>query len=111
MINTNYIATIVKILEKPTQVIINKNIQVTKFRVQLPQLRNSRIVNLIFWGNLAQDIIKYYQINDYVLIEGYLSLNKKHRLNRIEKESKKIEITVLKIYPFLFNQNYFINKK
>jgi single-stranded DNA-binding protein len=49
-------------------------ISITEFRVQLPQIRNTRIVNVIFWGTLARDVAKYYKPNDYILIEGYLSL-------------------------------------
>jgi hypothetical protein len=112
MNNTNYVTSIVKILENPNKTIFNKNIIVLKIRAQLPQFRNTKIVNLIFWGNLANDIVKYYQRNDYILIEGYLSLNKKRRLTILEKDSKKIEITVSKVYPFLLSQNrQFIKKE
>ena len=50
MVNTNYIGSIVKILENPSQTIFNDTILCTKFRVQFPQFRNIRIVNLIFLG-------------------------------------------------------------
>ena len=111
MVNTNYIGSIVKILENPGQTVFNNTISVTKFRVQFPQLRNTRIVNLIFWGNLAHDVSKYYRINDYILVEGYLSLNNQGRLPTMNKNSKKVEITVLKVYPFLLSQNRQISKK
>jgi single-stranded DNA-binding protein len=74
MSDTNYIGGIVKILEVPKQKFLNNTIAVTEFRVQLPQVRNTTIVHLIFWGNLARDVATYYKINDYILIEGYLSL-------------------------------------
>jgi hypothetical protein len=99
--DTNYISGIVKILENPIQTIFDKNIPVTQFRVQLPQVRNNTIINLTFWGKLGQDIVNYYEINDYIIIEGYLSLRNKKILNN----SKKVEITVLKVYPFLLNYN------
>ena len=105
MIDTNYISSIVKVIESPSKVFFNNTILVTKFRAQLPQTKNSRIVHLIFWGNLADDVSNYYQINDYVMIEGYLSLNTKYFLNIDKKNSKKFEITVLKIYPFLLSSN------
>ena len=111
MINTNYVGSIVKILENPSQTVFNNTISVTKFRVQFPQFRNTRIVNLIFWGNLASDITKYYRINDYILIEGYLSLNNQGCFSVMNKNSKKVEITVLKIYPFLLSQNRRISQK
>ncbi len=107
MVNTNYIGSIVKILENPNPAVFNNTILFTKFRVQFPQFRNTRIVNLIFWGNLAHDVVKYYRINDYILIEGYLSVinTDQYPLLTVNKNSKKIEITVLKIYPFLLSQN------
>ena len=113
MVNTNYIGSIVKILENPSQTIFNDTILCTKFRVQFPQFRNIRIVNLIFWGSLASDVVKYYRINDYILIEGYLSIinNDQYPLITVNKNSKKIEITVLKIYPFLLSRKSQINQK
>lgn len=99
--DTNYISSIVKILETPTQTVFNKNIPITEFRVQLPQVRNNIIINLVFWGKLSQDIVNYYEINDYIIIEGYLSIRDKKMI----KNSKKVEITVLKVYPFLLNYN------
>jgi single-stranded DNA-binding protein len=106
MIDTNYISSIVKVLETPNSTFFNNTIPVTKFRVQLPQIKNTQIVNLIFWGNLAKNVANYYQINDYIMIEGYLSLNKNYLLNRIKRNSKKVEITVLKVYSFPTNSIY-----
>ena len=94
-----------KILEVPKQKIVNNNISVIKVRAQFPQFRNVRIINLIFWGNLTRDIINYYKVNDYVLIEGYLSLPDKQTSDMINQSLKKIEITVLKIYPFILSSN------
>jgi len=103
MSDTNSIGGVVKVLETPKQQIINNNILVTRFRVQFPQVRNNCIVHLKFWGNLARDVTTYYKINDYILIEGYLSLKDNQIDNSSIQMSKKIEITVLKIYPFLLS--------
>jgi len=103
--DTNYIGGIVKILEPPKQKILKNKILVTKFRAQIPQIRNSRIVTLSFWGNLARDVTTYYKVNDYLIIEGYLSIRNKKNL-----KSKKIEITVLKVYPFLLKYDRSISK-
>ena len=51
-------------------------------------------MDLLIWGNLGQDVIKYYKINDYLLIEGFISLRKKSLI--IISKSK---ISVTKIYP------------
>ena len=103
MSDTNYVSGIVRILENPKQKIINNNIIVTRFRVQFPQVRNNCIVQLTFWGNLASDVKTYYKINDYILIEGYLSLREQQTVKTKIQFSKKINITVLKIYPFLLS--------
>lgn len=108
MVDTSYISTIVKVLETPNQKSLNNNLSVTRFRAQLPQIRNTGIVNLIFWGNLAKTVANYYQANDYIMIEGYLSLNNRNLLNIVKTRSKKVEITVLKVYPF---SNRLINRK
>ena len=111
MSDTNYIGGVIKILESPKQKILKNNILVTKFRAQIPQLKNTRIVTLSFWGNLARDVVTYYKVNDYLIIEGYLSLrNKKKNLNRTILKSKKVEITVLKVYPFLLSSDRSISK-
>jgi len=108
MVDTNYITSVVKILETPNKKSLNNSITVTRFRAQLPQIRDTRIVNLTFWGNLAKTVGNYYQANDYIMIEGYLSLNNKKFLNTAKLSSKKVEITVLKVYPF---SNRLISKK
>ena len=97
--DTNYFSSIVKILEKPIQTVINDKIVMTQFRAQFPQVRNTQMINLVFWGNLARDVVNYYQINDYVMVEGYLSIYDKKN-NRVSKPKlKKAQIAVTKIYP------------
>ena len=94
--NTNYIVGIVKVLETPRQKIFRSNIDIsfTECRVQFPQFRGNKIINLVFWGKLASEVAGYYQANDYIIIEGYLSIVPKQAF-------KQIEITVLKVFPFV----------
>ena len=80
MNDTNYISGIIKILESPKQKILKNNILVTQFRAQIPQFRNTRMITLTFWGNLARDVATYYKVNDYLIIEGYLSLRDKKKI-------------------------------
>lgn len=103
MSDTNLVGGMVKILETPKQKIFDSDIPVTQFRVQFPQVRNTYVVHLTFWGNLARDVVSYYKINDYILIEGYISLRNKPISNGMVPKSKKVEITVLKIYPFILS--------
>ena len=98
MTDTNYIGSVVKILEKPVQTIRNGKILRTDFRVQLVQARNIQLAYLVFWGNLGQDIINNYQLNDYIMVEGYLSLPNKTNNKLAKRPLKKALITVLKAY-------------
>jgi hypothetical protein len=96
--DTNYVGSVVKILEKPVQTVINDKIVRTDFRVQLAQVRNIQVAHLIFWGNLARDIMNNYQVNDYIMVEGYLSLPNRTNNKLAKRQLKKVQITVLKIY-------------
>ena len=110
MSDTNVVGGIVKILEVPKQKMLSTSISVAKFRVQLPQFRNTAVVHLTFWGNLSSDIAHYYKVNDYILIEGYISVRNKQISGTKPSKSKKVEITVFKIYPFFLSENGFAGK-
>mgnify|MGYP000886934007 FL=1 len=72
----NYTSFLVKIVEKPNQIFVNKIIPLTEMTVQIPQVRitNKKTIDLSIWGKLGYDITQYYHINDYVIVEGYLSI-------------------------------------
>ena len=102
--DTNYFSGTVKILEKPLQSFNKNKLIKLVFRVEISQTRQNKIVSAIFWGNLANEIKNYYQINDYILIEGYTSIKMKNS-KRKNKKSGKLILTVLKVYPILLNSN------
>ena len=99
--DTNYFSGIVKLLENPTYFLINDKISIITFQAEIPQVRKSQLITLNFWGNLGNDVKKYYKSKDYILIEGYISNRKKKNLNLTQKLSNTVTITVLKVYPFL----------
>jgi hypothetical protein len=104
MSDINYFGGIVKLLEIPAIKLNKKEIPYTSFRVQLSQIRlkkSKSILTILAYGNLANDIVKYYRINDYILIEGYLSVKKKLTTKKIIKSS--VEIKLFKIFPFFLN--------
>ena len=105
MSDTNHMGAIVKILEPPKNKTIKNNISITKFRAQLPQIRQTRVVDIVIWGNLANDVAKYYNTNDYILVEGYLSLRKLVSPKSNRKILKRARLTVIKTYPFILNSN------
>ena len=106
MSDTNYIAAIVKILESPKNKIIKDKISVTQFRAQLPQIRKTQVVDIVVWGNLANDVARYYNTSDYILVEGYLSLRKLSQQNSNRKILKRARFTVTKAYPFILGSNF-----
>ena len=103
MPDTNFIGSIVKILEPPNQKTLANNLLITRFRVQFPQVRETSIVYLKFLGNIGKDIIRYYKVNDYILIEGYLKLKNQKLSNRSSQKRNQIEITVLRIHSVVSN--------
>jgi single-stranded DNA-binding protein len=102
----NYLGGIVRILETPKIQLNENEIPSTKFRVQFPQVRKkspSSIITIVIWGYLANDVTKYYRINDYILIEGYVSLRKSVNQKDIKKKSKYLQINLRKIFPLFLN--------
>jgi hypothetical protein len=97
----NYISCIIKILELPTIESFSDSIEVAKFRVQLPYIRNKKqspiIINSQIWGKTRSDLVSYYRVNDYALVEGYLSISSENKDNQ-----ESITINIIKLYPFLF---------
>lgn len=99
MTDTNYLGGVVKILENPVQTIAKDKFLKSECRAQLSQVRNTRIVHLVFWGNLARDAINSYQLNDYLMIEGYVSLRTKTTKKSLKGNFTKIEVSILKAFP------------
>ena len=54
--------------------------------------------------------MEYYQTNDYVIIEGYLVLQKEQISNLLKQNLKKAKIVISNVYPFLLTSNYFSQK-
>lgn len=99
---------IVKILTAPVQSFFSDNTTVVEAIVEFPKLpkqnkQNFDEIRISVWGNLGIDLHKYYRIGDYVIIDGFLSLRSTSD-NKLDKEP---EFTVLKLYPFLLNDDEF----
>ena len=93
----------IKIIEKPEQSFFDNDISVTEMIAKFYQFRDNsyNICKLSIWGNLSYDVMQYYQINDYLIVEGYIS----RRDESFEEYNitTEIEISVFKIYPFALN--------
>ena len=99
----NYISCTVRILEIPTIKLFYNEIPLIKFKAEIAKLRNNQsniIINAKIWGDLTYELIKYYQVNDYLLIEGYFSKDCDCALNLALRYKKDIAINIFKIYPY-----------
>jgi hypothetical protein len=104
----NYVSFIVKIIQPPEQSFFEDDTSVTELFVKFPQTGSKNFfetIHLSFWGNLAYEIVEYYQVNDYILIEGYISLRENFSGNVISTNDKEIEISVFKVFPFILGNN------
>lgn len=108
----NYSVFIVKIIKFPEQSIYEDDTKISEMLVQIPPVfenNYSDIIPVSVWGTLSQDIIQYYKLNDYILMEGYLSLKKDMFENSKLENDKIIEFSIIKVYP-LFLKHPFLNK-
>ena len=108
----NYSIFIVKIIKTPQQSFFEDDTSVTEISVQFPQFLNknySDIFQISVWGSLAHDAAQYYKVNDYLIVEGSLSLRENHSETFRTKKDKQLELTVSKLYPFLLNTDKKIN--
>lgn len=104
MEDLSYLNGIVKILETPTLKFNKNGFSYIMVRAYLPQLSKklSRpMVRLLFCGYLANDVLKYYTNNDYVLIEGSIIINKTkdHPFEANQNLQTLTLIDVQKIFP------------
>ena len=100
----NYSNFIVKIVEEPTRENLKSDIPVTDMLVKFSQIREKKsfqTFRVFVWGNLAEDVVEYYHTDDYIIIEGYISLNRNFSENLVSRMNTQVQISVRKIYPFL----------
>ena len=99
----NYSIFTVKIIEKPIQHYFKNNIFATEIIVQIFPIRgkkNLKNLHIYIWGELGHDIIKRYKVNDYMIIEGYISLYQSPDENNNFSRNDQVQISVRKVYPF-----------
>jgi hypothetical protein len=100
----NYVTLAVKVIKNSGQSFFADGTSLTELTVQLPQTRknNTKIVlQASIWGKLSYDVAKYYQSEDYIVIEGYISIRNINSDRIVTLSDKQIEISVFKLYPLL----------
>lgn len=89
----NHAFFIVKVVKSPIH-LMYKEYETVEIKVEFPILRQKNSKNeivLLLWGEHRTDFLKYYKIQDYLLIEGIITL----------KSNSEIKVTVKRLYPFL----------
>ncbi len=107
----NYATLLIKILSKPEQSFFDSDIAATEFIGKFYQYRKNQytLCKISVWGNLAYDLVRYYQVNDYLIVEGYILLeNSSSNLEDLNLKTS-IEIIAGKVYPFALTKknNFF----
>nr|YP_011006665.1 hypothetical protein V2488_pgp011 [Halosiphon tomentosus]WAM63810.1 hypothetical protein [Halosiphon tomentosus] len=95
----NHAFFVVKIIGNPVHLIHNEcqSIEI-KVKVSTPRKKSSRKeLTLVLWGDSFLSFLKYYKIQDYLIIEGIVTL--KGYIN----EDNEVKVIVKRLYPFLLN--------
>jgi len=100
MNSTNYVIIVVKILEISKPNYLTNEVFVAHFKVQLSDLG---IIYLTFWSLVTNDILNYYKINDYIIVEGFLFISNNKLFNLDIEYREKLKIAISKIYPYFLN--------
>jgi hypothetical protein len=100
----NYTSFIVKILENPKQKFFEKTIFVTEMRVRyIPigkkTLNTKDFFQVSIWKTInSPDCANFYKKDDYIFIEGWISLRPSRSK---DTEFKEVEMIVFKDYLIL----------
>ena len=100
----NYVTLAVKVVKNSGQSFFADGTSLTELTVLLPQARKNNtkiILQVSIWGKLSYDVAKYYQSEDYIVIEGYISIRNINTYSLVNLLDKQIEISVFKLYPLL----------
>nr|YP_009330448.1 Ycf41 [Coccophora langsdorfii]ANS72220.1 Ycf41 [Coccophora langsdorfii] len=92
----NHAFFIVKVVKSPIHLMF-KDYETIEIKVEFPTSRQKNSKNeilLLLWGDHRDDFLKYYKVQDYLLIEGIITLN-------ATNTNKEVKVTVKKLYPFL----------
>nr|YP_011007508.1 hypothetical protein V2496_pgp011 [Sporochnus bolleanus]WAM64937.1 hypothetical protein [Sporochnus bolleanus] len=95
----NHAIFVVKVIKNPVH-LIYKEYPTIEITVQFPVVRqkNSRSeLTILLWGGHRDDFLKYYKVQDYLLIEGILTLK------GYKNEKTDAKVIVKRLYPFLLN--------
>lgn len=93
----NHATFVVKVIKNPVHLIYNDN-QTIEIKVQfsVPQTNTSKNeLTLILWGDYRDNFLKYYKVQDYLIIEGIVTLK------GYQDGGNEVRVIVKRLYPFL----------
>lgn len=98
----NYVTVLLKVIKTPQQHFSQTEnlIPVTEFVGKFYQRKsnNYTICKVSIYGNFAAQVLEYYHLNDYVIVEGYIRLKESNSIDSNLKSN--IEIIAHKTYPY-----------
>lgn len=95
----NYSIFLIQLIERPRYTKMTDIISLLQVRAKFFEKNNENsnfVLTLNIWGNFDSNIIKSYNINEFLLVEGYLIISKFNLNNQLKKQ---IHLTAVKIFP------------
>jgi single-stranded DNA-binding protein len=93
---------ILTLTEDPIQEFYKTQIKLLEVSANFNYLLKEKVFNetfnLLIWGDQANDVLKHYKKDDYIVVEGFLRISSEFYQNNLKIKEKKIEITVIDIY-------------
>jgi hypothetical protein len=93
---------IVTLAENPIEEFYKTQIKLLEVPANFNYLLKEKIfnetVNLLIWGDQANDVLKYYRKDDYVVVEGFITASSEFYQNNLKIKERKIQLTVIDIY-------------
>ena len=93
----NHALFVVKVIKDPVH-LIYKEFQAIEIKVEFAVRRqkNSRNeLTVLLWGGYREDFLKYYKVQDYLIIEGIITVK------GYKNEENEVKLIVKRLYPFL----------
>jgi hypothetical protein len=106
----NHTILLVKIVTPPIKSSFKDGFYVTEMQVKFvpikTKLNSNDVIHLSIWDNLSSDTVKYYKVNEYIIIEGYISIRENLFNLSNYSNSNQISISVTNLYP-IFQKSFF----
>lgn len=95
----NHALFVIKVIEHPIHLVYGEY-ETLEIKVEFPvprQKNSKHELSIVLWGGHRDDFLKYYKVQDYLIIEGIITINS------YKNGDPEVRITAKKLYPFLLN--------